>query len=196
MALATIQDLQARLGVTYAAGAETTRAQAALDDATAFLQGELGQLIEAGTATVTFRHRGGVIRLPQQPVRAVTTVQINGVATTAFDFIDQELHLAARWGRSDFGDRTPYSDITVTFDYGYTVIPAELVAWTCVLASQLLAVSEGGTLGRPSVQMEQIDDYSVTYVTDGSNMSLPQPALDRLRARYGAGAHVTGVGRS
>ena len=195
MAFATVADLEQRLGVTYDA-TQALQAEAALDDATAFLQGELGQLIEAGTATVTTRWRGGVIRLPQRPIRDVTAVLLDGVASTNFSFIDQELHLPARMGHSDFGEYTPYTDVTVTFDYGYVTVPSEIKAWTLALASQILSASAGGSLGMPSVQSETIDDYSVTYVTDGSNMTLPANVLDRLRARYGDGAYVTGVGRT
>lgn len=188
---ATTTDLETRLGVTFDA-AQLVQAQAFLDDATGWLQAELGQLITAGTATFTTRAFCTPIRLPQQPVLDVTTVLIDGVATTDFDFIDQELHLPQQWTTDDYG--IPYMDVTITFDYGYTVIPSELVAWCCVLASQARDAAAGGTLGAPRVRSEQIDDYSVTYVTDGSAaMSLPEDTLVRLRARYGAGAYVTGV---
>lgn len=199
MAFAQVTDLEQRLGVTFDA-TETAQAEAALDDATAYLQAELGQLIEAGTATYTTRWRGdGPIRLPQSPVTAVTTVSLNGTATTNFDYIDQELHLASTWGGEAHFDgyhRGSYVDVSVTFSYGYAVVPAELKAWTCVLASQLMAAGVGGSLGMPAVRSETIDDYSVTYVTDGSTLSLPTQVLDRLRARYGASAYVTGAGRS
>lgn len=194
MSFATPEDLATRLGVAFDPG-ELLKVQAHLDDATAWLQAELGQLIEAGTATYTTRLREGPLRLPQFPVRSVTEVLVNGVAVTNYDFIDQELHLADRWGVSDFGERTTFTDVTVTFDYGFTVIPAELIGWCCVLASQSLDAAAGGYLGSPRVRSEQIDDYSVTYVTNGSSMTLPPDVLSRLRSRYGAGAYVTGVGR-
>lgn len=190
---ATVDDLAARFAVTYTA-TERSQAQVHLDDATAWLQAELGQLITAGTATYTTRVRCNPIRLPQQPVLEVTTVLIDGVATTDFDFIDQELHLPQQWETDDYG--IPFMDVTITFDYGYASVPSDLKAWCCVLASQSLDAAAGGTLGAPRVRSEQIDDYSVTYVTDGSPaMSLPAEALERLRARYGAGVYVTGVGR-
>lgn len=198
MAFATAADLAARLGVTFTA-AQEAQATALLGDATAYLQAELGQLIEAGTATYTTRWRGeSPIHLPQQPVTVVSAVTVDGAALAAasFDFIDQELHLAHRRGITDFGERTPYVDVTVTFNYGYAVVPAELKGWTCILASQLMSAAAGGSLGIPSVQSHQIDDFSETFVTDGTTMSLPPVVLERLRARYGAGAYVTGVGRS
>lgn len=192
---ASVEDMETRLGVTYA-GDEIAQAQAFLDDATAYLQAEIGQLITAGTATYTTRHRGGSpIHLPQQPVTAITELLVNGVASTNYDYIDQELHLPERWGRSDFGELRPYNDITVTFEYGYAVVPAELKAWCIVLASQQMAAAANGSLGVPGVRSEQIDDYSVTYATDGSSLSLPEEVLNRLRSRYGAGVYVTGVGR-
>lgn len=197
MSFATVAELEARLGVTYA-GSDITQAQAHLDDATAWLQAELGQLITAGTATFTTRAYTNPIRLPQQPVTEVTTVLVDGEATTDFEFIDQELWIPARQGHlySFEIHGHAYADLTITFDYGYATIPTDLKAWCCVLASQSLAAAAGGTLGAPQVRSEQIDDYAVTYVTDGSTaMSLPDEVLERLRARYGAGAYVTGVGR-
>lgn len=196
MAFATPADLEARLGVTYDAP-QTIQAQAHLDDATAWLQAELGQLIEAGTATYTTRAHCNPIRLPQQPVTDVTTVLVDGEATTDFEFVDQELWIPARRGELysfDIFDR-PYADVTVTFDYGYATVPADLKGWCCVLAAQALDAAAGGWLGSPRVRSEQIDDYSVTYVTDGTAMSLPAEVLERLRARYGAGVYVSGVGR-
>ena len=197
MSFATPTDLALRLGVTFTVQ-ETLQAQAFLDDATAYLQAELGQLITAGTATYTTRAYCNPIRLPQQPVTAVTTVLIDGEATTGFEFIDQEVWIPARQGHlySFAIHGHAYADLTVTFDYGYAAIPAELKAWCCVLASQARDAAAGGSLGAPRVRSEQIDDYSVTYVTDGTTaMSLPDDVLERLRARYGAGVYVTGVGR-
>lgn len=192
---ATPSDIEERLNVTYTAE-ETAQAQAFLDDATAWLQAEIGQLITAGTATYTTRVRSLPVRLPQQPVTEVTTVLVDDVATTDFDFVDQELYLNDLWGLGHVGDLDGYVDVTVTFDYGYSVVPAELKAWCIVLASQAMQSAEGGSLGAPRVRSEQIDDYSVTYVTDGTTaMSLPGEVLERLRARYGAGAYVTGLAR-
>lgn len=186
------EDLAARLGVTFNA-AESIQAQAFLDDATAWLQAELGQLITEGTATYTTRVRSNPIRLPQQPVTDVDTVLIDGVAVTDFEFFDQELYLRGTWPITDV---EPSVDVTISFDYGYATIPGELKSWCCVLASQARDAAAGGSLGAPRVRSEQIDDYAVTYVTDGSTpMSLPAEVLERLRARYGAGAYVTGVGR-
>lgn len=194
---ASVDDMETRLGVTYT-GSEIAQAQAFLDDATAFLQAEIGQLITAGTATYTTRHRGdSPLHLPQQPVTAVTAVEIDGTALTSdeYDLVDQELHLPPRWSSGEFGEYRPYMDVTVAFTYGYTTVPAELKAWCIVLASQQMTAAAGGSLGIPGVRSESIDDYSVTYVTDGSTMTLPREILDRLRARYGTGAYVTGVGR-
>lgn len=203
MAFATVADLEARLGAPVANAAQ---AQAFLDDATAYLQSEIGQLIEAGTATFTTRRSAGdaaSIYFPQYPVRAVTTVLIDGAASTSFDFVDQQLRLRSGWGRdwdrrfADVDD-TGWADITITFDYGFSVVPPELVGWCCVLASQALtSVAQGGTIGASGVRQEEesIDDYrrAVTYATDTPvAFSLAPEILDRLRARYGSGVYVTG----
>lgn len=196
MAFATPADMEERLGVSYTA-TEVQQASAFLGDATAFLQAEIGQLITSGTATFTTRVRENPIRLPQQPVTSVTTVLVDGEATTDFEFVDQELWVPARRGHlySFNIDDAAYVDVTVTFNYGYATVPADLKSWCIVLASQSMDAAKGGSLGAPRVQSEQIDDYSVTYVTNGSSMTLPPDVLSRLRSRYGAGAYVTGVGR-
>lgn len=204
MAFASVTDLEARLGATVA---NAVQAAAFLNDATAYLQAELGQLIEAGTTTFTTRLTAGessAVYLPQFPVRAVTAVLLDGIATTAFDLVDQRLRLRSSWWhdwqrRFLEVDSLGYSDLTVTYDYGFTVIPAELVGICCTLANQALTASKvAAAVGATGIRQEQesIDDYAhtVTYATDApASFTLDPDTLSRLRARYGVGVYVTGA---
>lgn len=188
MVFATAAQLATRLGRTFTA-AEQAQAEAILADATAYLQAATGQLIEAGTATVTFQHDPGEarIRLPQWPVTAVTTVKVNGTPVTDAELRDGHLY---RWGWPA-GTGSQFSEVEVTFGYGHTTVPAELTLWACVLAAGALAQSaRAGTLGGSGVSSERIDDYAVNYEPGSVAMSLPARVLERLRARYGGGADI------
>ena len=113
MAFATSTQLATRLGRTFT-DAEAGQVAALLDDATAYLQAELGgQLIEAGTTTVTMYAEGDRLRQPQAPIRAVTTVTRDGLAVTGYEIRDRDLVLDTGWGTEL---------ITVTYDYGVAAV--------------------------------------------------------------------------
>ena len=67
-------------------------------------------------------------------------------------------------------------------------------AWCCVLTSQALeTVATLGSLGSAGVSSTRIDDYAVSFTAQGAGFTLPQHVVDLLRAKYGAGAYVTGA---
>ena len=191
MAFATTAALATRLGVTFTVP-EAAQASAFLDDATAYIQGEIGgQLIESGTATVVLSvlPKNARVRLPQWPVRSVATVLVNGTAVTDHTLVDGYLVRASGFPHAT--DST-YSRVTVTYTYGLVTIPPELASWACVLAAGAIAqVARGGSMSSAGVASERIDDYAVNYSGDSVAMSLPVRILDRLRASYGVGAFVT-----
>ena len=193
MSFATVAQLSTRLGRTFAVGAETTQAQAMLDDATAYLVGEIGgQLVEAGTAVVTLTVDPSTdrVRLPQWPVSAVNSVELNTVAITDWALVDG--HLVRVGGWPAIAGAT-HARVDVDFDYGLATVPPELTSWTCVLAAGALAqVGRAGTLSAAGVSSERIDDYAVNYEPGATAFALPERVLTRLRASYGAGAHVVG----
>ena len=191
MSFATVAQLSTRLGRTFAVGAETTQAQAMLDDATAYLVGEIGgQLVEAGTAVVTLTVDPSTdrVRLPQWPVSAVNSVELNTVAITDWTLVGGHLVRVGGWPAVA---GSTHARVDVDFDYGLATVPPELTSWTCVLAAGALAqVGRAGTLSAAGVASERIDDYAVNYEPGATAFALPERVLTRLRASYGAGAHV------
>jgi hypothetical protein len=185
VAFASSSDLATRLGRSFTEP-EASQAAALLDDATAYLQAELGgQLIEAGSTVVTLYADGDRLRLPQWPIRAVTSVTRAGNAVTGYEINGGFLILDSGWGDDP---------LVVTYDYGATTVPAELVSWCCVLAAGALAqVTRSGALSASGVASERIDDYAVTYAGGEMAFALPDRVLGRLKAQYGAGAHVSGA---
>lgn len=211
MAFATVEEFEARTARSFA-DAERIQLAALLDDATEHLQALIGQKIEAGTTTaVLFLPPGEQwLPLPQTPVRQVTAVRTGRegfeVATSAFELVDQQLHLFGSWWTGDahgYGlshgpavGGSGHTRVLVTFDYGLTDVPGDLRSWAIVLASQALAhLGQGGAFGSAGLQSERIDDYAVNYATTGDGATafhVPPAAAEQLRARYGAGAYVTG----
>ena len=92
MALATISDVEARLGRSLTV-AETSKANAYLADATALFIQRAVQKFEVGESTVRLFPRDGVVRLVQRPVISllamcetltVWTLTTPGMAARAF----------------------------------------------------------------------------------------------------------------
>ncbi|MGB3015018.1 MAG: hypothetical protein WBB41_10395 [Candidatus Nanopelagicales bacterium] len=191
MSFATVSQMSTRLGRTFSVGAEPSQAQAMLDDATAYLVGEIGgQLVEAGTAVVTLTVDPSTdrVRLPQWPVSAVNSVELNTVAITDWTLVGGHLVRVGGWPAVA---GSTHARVDVDFDYGMATVPPELTSWTCVLAAGALAqVGRAGTLSAAGVASERIDDYAVNYEPGATALALPERVLTRLRASYGAGAHV------
>lgn len=172
VALASVADLEARLGRDLDTDQQLARASALLDDASATVRAYTGQQFTRSTTTdrVTPPRKGPVL-LPQQPVNDVTAVASVLGVTQQFLFDGLNLYvgaylagvvvnLAAAYydgGRyyEGFARRQP---IDVTYDHGYTVIPGEIVAVVCQIA--------GRAMGRPledsGVQQESIGGYAYT----------------------------------
>ncbi len=62
-------------------------------------------------------------------------------------------------------------------------------------AGALAQVTRSGAMSAAGVASERIDDYSVSYQAGEMAFSVPERVLGRLRAQYGAGAHVSGSTR-
>ena len=79
MALATIADVEARLGRSLTAG-ETSQATAWLGDASAMFVQRAVQKFEVSESTVRLFPRDGIVRLVQRPVIEIVSVtDIDGV---------------------------------------------------------------------------------------------------------------------
>jgi hypothetical protein len=176
-ALATIADLEARLGRDLS-DTEQARAEALLNDASAMIRAYTGQEFDEVIGDVAvLRAQSGTVRLPQRPVTAVTSVVALGggiapdvtVIDYVFDGIDQ-----IRIGEGSFIINLPtiwWDDgypgtFRVTYDHGYADVPADVVSVACgmVLRTLTAPTMSGG------VTSETIGSYS--YRIDGANVGL------------------------
>jgi hypothetical protein len=130
----------------FAAGAETTSAQLALDVATSVVIARTGQTFTAVTGDVVTldTHGDEDVFLPQRPVTAVTSVVTRDRGSTV---------TTARTLNTDYevrGDRLrwvgigawPY-EVTVTYDHGYTTIPDDVKGATLAVAAEIHTNPEG-----------------------------------------------------
>lgn len=184
-AFAQVEDLSVRLKrPTPAAGtAEYKQMAAALEDATAELQGIIGQTVSAkDTSYKTRVPAGGVVVLPFNPVREVETVILTETG--------QEVRFSLEDARQVIVDAPESSSVTIRLRAGYTNVPGELVKWTCVIAAAQLAAASAGNLGLSGgIAGIRHDDTSLTLATregeNGAGVILPQAVQARLRATYG-----------
>ena len=194
MALATLPDLVARIGRDLTCE-EEARVQALLDDASALVAGFTGQtfgLVEDDEITV--RAQGAVIRLPQRPVTAVSSVVAVGgaglpdipLADWRWDGLDMirlgdgysVINLPERW----WDDQDGYpGTFRVTYSHGFTSSPADVVAVVCgmVLRTMTAPTSVGG------VTSETIGPYSYRLESAGVGTAVALGEMERKAlARY------------
>lgn len=162
-----------------------------LEDASAHLRGIIGFQVwpqDQVQFTVPLHIRlDRRIKLPLQPVVSVDQVSIEG---QVLDVADDGVYVYLDWpslrGLIFPCGRPPLC--TVKFTAGYADPPAELVTWTCVLASQALsAVEELKMLGGGGVSSIGIDDYRKSWANgaEGVGFSIPERIEEQLRERYG-----------
>jgi hypothetical protein len=126
MALATIADVEARLGRALTGG-ETSQATAWLVDASAMFVQRAVQKFEVSESTVRLFPRDGIVRLVQRPVIEIVSVtDIDGVE------IDYTYD-----GHQSIYELGTYSPVIVNYDHGSADIPTMLLrlspAWLFVL---------------------------------------------------------------
>lgn len=174
MALATIADLEARLGRKITNPAEITQAEAFLADASAKVASYCRQSFALVTDDeVILRPVGTLLRLPERPVLAVTSV-----AAIACDGQAELALVGYCWDGSDlielaggsgfiindpewWDDGDGADSYKVVYDHGYALIPAEVVAVVCGMVTKVLSspspvegmVSE--KIGQYSYQLQQ-----------------------------------------
>lgn len=156
VALATVDDLEARTGLTLT----QARAEALLDDASARVRSYTGQQFTSDTTTDRLRVRNGRVRLPQRPVTAVTSVlDLNAVAVTytrVNDIVVLDAGVPDTWAWEPRTTGLLYVDVTYEHGYEDDEIPDIIVAVVCQIA--------GRAYGSPSsdsgVQSESLGSYS------------------------------------
>lgn len=155
-ALATVADLEARLGRDLDV-TEAARAEALLDGASARVRSYTGQQFDQTTATARVQVRNGVVRLPQRPATAVTTVEdMDGNSLDFTWYAGQTFKLGTETTRFDYepvaGDRW----VDVTYTAGYAAIPDDVVEVVC----QIVLRAFGTPAETSGISQESIGSYS------------------------------------
>lgn len=149
MALATLSDVEDRLGRSLTAE-ETTKATAWLADASAMFVQRAVQKFEVGESTVRLFPKDGVVRLVQRPVTSivsVTDIDGNEIDYTWDGF--QSLY--------DLGD---LRGITVEYEHGSATIPDDVVAVVAGMVARTLSISPDAVAG---VQQQTVGPFAQSY---------------------------------
>lgn len=188
-ALASAEELEARLGRDLTA-AESARAEALLDDASAMVRGYTRQTFDLVEDDVmVLRAQGGEIRLPQRPVTSVTAVVAVGgndllpdvpITDWVWDGLDLlrvgggacVINLPEVWWADEDGYPGTYR---VTYSHGYETVPADVVRIVCgmVLRTLTAPTMAGG------VTSESVGPYSYRIDQPGTGLSVSLSAADK-----------------
>lgn len=189
MALATIADVEARLGRPLTV-AETAKATAWLTDASALFVQRSIQTFEVGESTVRLFPKDGIVRLVQRPVIAVTEVKdINGVPVDFTWDGFQSLY--------DLGTTLP---LKVTYEHGSDTIPEAVVAVVAGMVARTLSISPRAASGVTSKMdtngpFTEQESYAA-WAVGGQVMLSPAEALvaDSYRDRSFRSTSILGNG--
>jgi hypothetical protein len=151
MALATIADVEARLGRPLTV-AETSKANAYLTDASAMFIQRAVQKFEVSESTVRLYPKDGVVRLIQRPVIEVISVKdIDGIECDyTFD------------GHQSLYDLGELRGVTVNYEHGSANIPDDVVAVVAGMVARTLSISPDAAAG---VSQQSVGPFSQTYAT-------------------------------
>ena len=151
MALATIADVESRLGRSLTSG-ETTQATAWLTDASAMFVQRAVQKFDVDQSVVRLFPRDGIVRLIQRPV-----IQINSVKDLDGVVIDYTFD-----GHQSLYELGTYSPVTVDYDHGSATTPEDVVAVVAGMVVRTLLIPEDAAAG---VQQQAVGPFSQTYAT-------------------------------
>lgn len=151
MALATIADVEARLGRALTAS-ELSKANAWLDDASALFVQRATQQFEVGESRVRLFPRDGVVRLVQRPV--IQVVSVTDLDGNEIDFT---------WdGHQSIYDLGSYSPVIVEYEHGSENIPADVVAIVAGMVVRTLQIAPDAATG---VTQQSVGPFSQSYAT-------------------------------
>jgi hypothetical protein len=154
-------------------------AQLAIDTAIDTFELEADTKFSSTAATYTAEGYGqDVIVLPKQPVIAVQSVTVDGLAVTDYARRGSSLYRILRWGGTSYYA----ADVVIAYTYGYTAVGTGSAAELAVL--QIAADLYEHPVS--NVSMEQIDDYLVRY--DGNPVQALSVNWRAVAARYRIGA--------
>ena len=151
MALATIADVEARLGRSLTVS-EQPKAAAYLNDASALFVQRSIQKFEVGESTVRLCPKDGIVRLVQRPV--IEIVEVKDIDGIAIDYT---------WdGFQSLYDLGAYTPVTVTYEHGSAEIPADVVACVAGMVARTLSISPDAAAG---VTQQSVGPFSQSYAT-------------------------------
>jgi hypothetical protein len=149
MALATIADVEARLGRALTGG-ETSQATAWLVDASAMFVQRAVQKFEVSESTVRLFPRDGIVRLVQRPIIEIVSVtDIDGVE------IDYTYD-----GHQSIYELGTYSPVIVNYDHGSADIPDDVVAVVAGMVVRTLLVPDDAAAG---IQQQSVGPFSQSF---------------------------------
>lgn len=149
MALATIADVEARLGRSLTAG-ETSQATAWITDASAMFVQRAVQKFEVSESTVRLFPRDGVVRLVQRPIIEIVTV--SDIDGTEIEYTYD--------GHQSIYELGTYSPVIVNYEHGSADIPDDVVAVVAGMVVRTLLIPDDAAAG---VQQQTVGPYSQSY---------------------------------
>jgi len=137
-----------------------------------------------------------LFRYGRAPVLRVNSLVVNGEAVDSSRYVvyDREGYLRLVDNQADFfanpaGGPSPAfpkgaQNVTVSLDWGYVLVPDDIVlAQAKLVGAELLTEAGGGLSG--GVESQQIGDYKVTYGTQGAYAGVIARWLDDVRRTVG-----------
>lgn len=184
--LATTADLLQRPGISGGAALDN-----ALDIASTLIRDAAGSAISETTATVVvIGTRANMLELPG-PVTEVTSVTIDATTVAASDYVALPNGL---WRHCGWSCGYTPQRVTVDYTFGLSVVPADIVDFTCTLAKAWLdhqAEGGGSTAGLSSVRL---DDAAEAYTAEAagqlSPVFIPDATRQWLGRRFGSSVAV------
>ena len=151
MALATISDVQARLGRSLTAP-EIEQAEAWLEDASAIFVQRAVQKFLVGESTVRLFPRDGIVRLVQRPV--IEVVEVKDIDGVEIDFTYD--------GHQSIYELGSYSPVIVTYEHGSDDVPADVVAVVAGMVVRTLQIPADAAAG---IQQQAVGPFSQSYAS-------------------------------
>lgn len=182
--LADVADLSARgVDISNALLVDTM-----LGVASSLVREAAGSPILSTVATVSWwtTERDEWETIPVRPVASVSSVKLDGttIPSTSYKVVHNDL-----WRREGWATREPV-EIETTLTVGLPTIPETVKQLVCDLAILGMNTAATGAID-PRVVAESIDDYSVTFSSEGatvaSAMTIPTATRTALRSRFGGG---------
>lgn len=143
--------------------------------------------ISAHTATVRLAASSGPLLALPGPVTAVDTVLLDGTEVTDYEWLVNGLWRRGGWGCEPV-------PVTVTYTFGLTAVPDDIVDMTVQLAVAWLLHSEEGGGSTAGLKSARLDDAAEAYTDESagqvSPVFIPDATRNWLARRFGGGVVV------